>query len=98
MCTKLPMLGLFHLFVWDFWVTHVSTLMYLYGIRAGLSFEGSVKELQVDFTQNPHLMRGPSLYRGPTDAPQKVQHWWSNRTLHPGYALQHIACNPGIRR
>jgi hypothetical protein len=98
MCTKLPMHGLSHLFVWDFWVTHVSALAYFYGIGAGLSFEGSVKELQVDFAQNPHLMCGSSLCRSPTDAPQKVQYRRSDCILYPGYDLRHIKHNPGIRR
>ena len=95
---KLLMHGSFHLFVWDFWVIHVSTLAHLYGIGAGLSFEGSVKELQVNIAQNPHLVCGSSLCRSPTDAPQKVQHRRSDCILYPGYDLRYIKHNPGIRR
>lgn len=96
MRTKLLMLGSFHLFVWDFWVTHVSLSMHLCAVEAGLNFEGSFKELQADFAQNTHLMCGPSLCRSPTDAPQKVQHRRSDSARHSGYARHHVTHKPSI--
>jgi hypothetical protein len=96
MHTKLLMLGSFHLSVWDFWVTHVSPSIRLCGIEAGLSFGGSVKELQVDFAQNSHLMRGSSPCRSPADAPQKVQHRRSDSMYHSGYVLHYATRKTSI--
>lgn len=93
---KSPMPGSFHLFVSGSWVTHVGLSIHLCGIEAGLSFEGSAKELQADLAQNDHLMCGPSPCRSPTDAPEKVQHRRSGGTRHSGYVRHHLTRRPGV--
>jgi hypothetical protein len=51
--------GSFHLFVWHSLVTHVSSFLGFYRVGAGLNLGGSVKELQVDFALDTHLMCSP---------------------------------------
>lgn len=70
--------------------------IYYVEIEAGLSSEGSAKELQIDLTQNDHLMCGPSPCWSPTDTPEKVQHRWSDRTHLSGYARHHFTRRSGM--